>query len=180
MLLIQNKKYGYRDMAALSFKVAPVYSTVYAVKLIIDALTPTLSIFVTANFLNSAIAVYQNEAHISAVYLPVGLLIGIMLYNTLSWVVMNFINSRRQISFRNKINPEMYMQIATLEFKHLENPKTMDLINRISWSFMWEVWGMYNQVLWVLVYLGQMNYDPLSQYGGQDHPAYLHCNRMLR
>ena len=147
---LHSKKFVYADMFLLSFKTSPMYSIIFAVKNIIDALIPTLSIFVTARFLDTAIAVYNNEAHISSVYGPVGFLAGIMLYTALIGVVMGLIDCNRNIYYRSKLVPEMLEKQAKLKYRHIENPKTADLINRVCPNYSGNVWGMYTQMITIV------------------------------
>ncbi len=142
-MLLKRKKYGYLDMIIMSFRISPFYSTIFAAKTILDALMPTFSIFITADFLNTAIAVFNKESDISAVYKPVMLLMAIMLYNSLIGMLMNFINCWRKIYFRRKLIPEMIEKCATLEYRYLENSKTADLINLVCPAFDDKVWDMF-------------------------------------
>ena len=149
-MLLKQKTYSFPDMLAMSFKTSPFYSVIFAAKIITDALLPTVSIFATADFLNAAIAVYNNEAGLSAVYRPVALLAGIMVYNSIIGVIMNFIECKRNIYYRQKLTPEMLEKHAKLEYRHIENPKTADLINRVCPNFDKNVWGMYSGILEII------------------------------
>lgn len=70
-MIIEKKKYGFLDMVLIPFKVSPMYSIIFAIKYIADALMPTLSIFATASFINNAIMVYNGETSLSSVYLSI-------------------------------------------------------------------------------------------------------------
>ena len=134
-------------MLTMSFKSSPVYSIIFAIKNIVDALLPTLSIFITADFLNTAISIFNNETDISSVYRPVAFLAGIMLYYSLIGVLMNLIDCSRNIHYRAKLVPEMLAKRARLEYRHIENPKTADLINRVCPPFAANVWDMYIRIM---------------------------------
>ena len=146
-MLLKHKKYDFPDMITMSFKTSPFYSVIFAAKYIADALIPVASIFITANFINSAMAVYDKQADISSVYIPVALLTAIMVYNTTIGTIMNFIECKRNIYFRKKLIPEMLEKQAKLEYRHIENPDIADLIERVCPKFSDNVWGMYSQVL---------------------------------
>jgi len=146
-MLLKQKIYGFPDMVALPFKTSPFYSLIFAAKYIADAIIPVCSIFITADFINSAMAVYNKQADISAVYLPVALLAAIMVYNTTIGTAMNFIDCKRNICFRRKLAPEILEKQAKLEYRHIENPETADLIFRVCPKFAENVWDMYSQVL---------------------------------
>jgi ABC-type multidrug transport system fused ATPase/permease subunit len=131
----------------MSFKTSPFYSLIFTAKYITDALIPTFSIFITANFINSAMALYNKQSDISSVYIPVALMAAIMVYNTVIGTIMNFIDCKRNIYFRKKLVPEILEKQAKLEYRHIENPDTADLIKRVCPDFNKNVWDMYSQIL---------------------------------
>ncbi|MCL2159772.1 MAG: ABC transporter ATP-binding protein/permease, partial [Oscillospiraceae bacterium] len=146
-MILKQKKYAYPDMVAMSITTSPLYSALFAAKYIADALIPVFSIFITASFINSALAVYNKKADISSVYMPVVLLAAIMAYNATINTLMNFIECKRSIHFRKKLMPEMLEKQAKLEYRHIEDPETADLIERVCPKFYAHVWDMYSQVL---------------------------------
>jgi ATP-binding cassette subfamily B protein len=146
-MTLKQKNYGYADMITMSFRTSWFYSLVFTAKYITDALIPVISIFITANFLNSAMAVYNKQADISSVYMPVALLTAIILYNSVIGTLMNFIECKRSIYFRRKLASAMLEKQAKLEYRHIENPETADLIERICPDFSGNVWNMYSQIL---------------------------------
>ena len=146
-MILKQKRYGYPDMITMSFKTSPFYSLIFTAKYIADALIPVFAIFITANFINSAIAVYNKQADISSVYIPVALLASIIVYNTMIGNVMGFIECRRNIYFRKRLAPEMLEKRAKLEYRHIENTDTADLIERVCPSFTENVWDAYSLIL---------------------------------
>lgn len=165
-MLLEQKKYKYFDMVALSFKTSPFYTIMFAIRSIMDALIPTLSIFVTADFINTAIAVFNGESHISSAYGSMTLLIVIALYNSLINVIMNVLNSRRQIYFRRKLLPEMTERQAKLAYRYIENSETADLLHRVCPHFHEMVWEMYMCVLYfiyLILYVGGIIFTLFTQ-----------------
>ena len=165
-MLLKRKEYGLLDMITMSFRVSPFYSLIFALHRILNALLPTFSIFITANFLSAVIAVYNNEAEITSVYRPILYMMGIVAYNLINGNVMNFFDCRRSIFYRNKLIPEMYNKHARLEYRHIENPETADLVNRVSPPFDSNIWAMYIQVLNLLnlvVFIMGINITLISQ-----------------
>lgn len=75
---------------------------------------PVFSIYITADFIETAIALYNNDSVQSEVYRSVVLLMAIILYNSLIDAVMNAINSRRKILFFRRLFPEMVEKRAKL------------------------------------------------------------------
>ena len=146
-MLLTKKKYGIPDMIILPFKVSPFYSSVFAVQRVVSGLMPTFTIFATAKFINTATAILNKEAELEDIYVPIALLAGIMLYWTVIGVLMEFVNCRANIVFRNKLRPEMAEKRARLEYRHIEDQKTADLINRVCPVIDATVKDMYMRVL---------------------------------
>ena len=149
-MTLTKKTYSYADMLMLSFKTSPLYSCIWLVHNIVSALLPTLAIFVTARFINSAIAVYNQEAEMQAVYLSVALLLTIMGYNYLSGIALNLLGSKRQIFYRRKLIPEMIQHRANLHYRHVKNPASRNLIRRIYGPFEWDDEGPFDHVVWTM------------------------------
>lgn len=169
-MLLMKKKYGFPDMITMSFKVSPMYSIIFAIKAIVDSLMPTLSIFIMASFINRTIMVFNTKGSLSSVYISVAQIMGIMIYSTLINPLMSFVDCRRNIYFRNKLVPEMLEKRARLEYRHIENPETAELIKRICPNtnivydggminsyehqfFQNNVWEMYTNILNVIEFI---------------------------
>ena len=130
-MLLTKKKYGIPDMVVLPFKVSPFYSAVFAVQRIVSGLMPTFMIFATAKFINTATAILNKEAELRDIYVPIALLAGIMFYQAVIGVLMEFVNCRTNIVFRKRLRPEMVEKRARLEYRHIEDQDTADLISRV-------------------------------------------------
>lgn len=144
---LKQKKYGIIDMIILSFKTSPFHLIFFVAKSLLDSLLPMLSIFVTSNFINTAIAVYNKEVPLAKVYGSIALLVCIMIYTVLFGVVMNFQSTKRTIFYRRKLSPIMLEKIAKLEYRYIENQETADLINRVCPVFPDGVWDMFCAVI---------------------------------
>ena len=147
-MILDKKNYSYLHMITLNFKTSPLYSCIWLVQNIISALLPTLSIFITAHFITTAISVYHQEAPISAVYISVGLLLAIILYNYISGIVLSLLNSKRSILYRSKLIPEMVHHRANMHYRHMENTDSHDLFTRLMGPFGWGSDGPFDEVLW--------------------------------
>lgn len=146
MILIK-KKYGIPDMVLLPFRVSPFYSVIFALQRIVSGLLPALQIFVTADFVNTAIAILNNKAEMQEIYVPIALLAAMMAYSVVIGALMEFVNCRANIYYRKKLRPEMVEKRARLEYRHIEDQKTADLINRVCPVIDVNVREMYSRVL---------------------------------
>lgn len=149
-MILNKKQYGILDMITLSFKVSPFFSILFAVQRLLNALIPTLQIFVTAHFINAAMAVLNRTAGVESVYIPILFLAGIMLYYALIGAFMNFADCRANIHYRRKLRPEMIEKRARLEYRHIENQKTADLIGRVCPAIDSNIRQMYARILDVM------------------------------
>lgn len=149
-MILKQKKYNYLDMVTMSFKISPFYSIIFAIKVIADALLPTFTIFVTANFINTAIEIFEKSANISAIYKPIAFFAGIMIYQAFINVVVSLIDCKRSIYYRRIIAPEILEKYARLDYRYIENPESADLINRVYLPFEGNVWNMYTHVLSII------------------------------
>ncbi|MDR2597589.1 MAG: ABC transporter ATP-binding protein/permease [Treponema sp.] len=144
---LNARKYGMPDMFTLSFLASPLYSSLTAIKRLINALIPTLNIFITAAFVNTALDILANRASRQAIYGPIALILSVTAYNILSGAADNFIVCRWMILLRRKLRPLMVKKVAKLEYKHIENAKTADLITRVAPTFDTQVREMYQRIM---------------------------------
>jgi len=145
-MVFKRKTYGYADMVSLSFRTSWFYTSIFGLNSVIRALIPTAMIFVTAAFIDTAILVFQGERLASAVYLPMGLLAGLWLYDRVMAVVLSLLEANRLIYYRKKLVPEMVAYRTSLAYKHMEHPDTWDLIHRVFPFIENRIWNIYGQV----------------------------------
>lgn len=141
------RPYAIPDMITLSFRASPFYSLVLLLLAVVGALIPTLNIYVTASFVNTALAVLDGSAARAAIYGPIAWIMAMMVYNIVSDVMKSFLDCRQIILYRNRLRPVMVKQVAALEYRHIENTKTADLITRVAPTFDTQVREMYNRIL---------------------------------
>lgn len=151
-MFLEKKKYSVIDMITLPFKVSPFYSLIFAAQRILSALVPTFTIYVTAWFVNDAMSILKGSAGLEDIRLPILLLAAMMAYNVVIGVLMNFVGCKATIYYRKKLRPEMLEKRARLEYRHIENHDTADLIKRVCPSFDTNVKDMYSRILDVVEY----------------------------
>jgi ATP-binding cassette subfamily B protein len=135
------------DMAGLSFRAAPLYSSLTALRRLISALVPTLSIFITASFVNTALDILAGRAARQQIYGPIAFILAMTAYYILSGAAENFIICRWSLLLRSRLRPLMVDKTAKLEYKHIENSKTADLISRVAPTFDTQVREMYERIM---------------------------------
>ena len=141
------RKYSLLDMIGLSFRAAPLYSSLTAVRRLISAFIPTLNIFVTADFVNTALDILAKRTARQAIYAPIALIMAMTAYHILSGAAESFIVCRWSLLLRGRLRPLMINKVSKLEYKHIENSKTADLIARVAPAFDTQAREMYQRIM---------------------------------
>ncbi|MCL1794675.1 MAG: ABC transporter ATP-binding protein/permease [Oscillospiraceae bacterium] len=152
-MILKQKKYGFIDMVVLPVKTSPLFSAIQFVYMVLGGLFPMFTVFITASFLNAAAAVYNGSADMSAVMKPAVFYALMMLYNSGINTVMDLVNCRATIKFRKKLMPLITEKQAKLEYRHMENAETLNLIDRVCPKFSEKVQEMYMHIVKVSSYL---------------------------
>jgi ATP-binding cassette subfamily B protein len=146
--ILQKREYKGRDLVLLMCRASPLYSAVAIIYRLIGAAIPTLTIVATAGFINAALAVMAGTRGLGAIALPIGGLIVVKFFQTLMNVIMEYINCRRKIYFRRALRPMIIARVAALEYHHIENPDTADLISRVTPVFDTEIVECFESVVY--------------------------------
>jgi ATP-binding cassette subfamily B protein len=134
--ILEARAYKFRDMVLLFFRVSPFYWMISVVNRLLGAAKPTITIFATAAFIEAALAVGKGEKPLEAVYLPIVVLMGVMVYATLVQnLLMRYLTVRGLIYGRNILMPQLLSRVAQLEYRHIENQDSADLIRRVTDGF---------------------------------------------
>ncbi len=140
----ENKKkdYGYFDLPAkkwtlfdcvcLTVKAAPVVLAVSFLIRILLALTPSISIFTTASFVDTAIAILSGNADKSEIFVPLGGMFAVAIIPQLLWTVEFYVQNNNLPKVRYVIEEAFLRKRARLKYEHIENSATHDLIGRAS------------------------------------------------
>jgi len=146
-MLLTVRKYSMPDMIGLSFRATPLYSSLTALRRLITAFIPTLNIFVTAAYVNTALDILAGRAVRQAIYGPIALVMAMAAYYILYGAVERFMICRWSLLLRSRLRPLMINKVAKLEYKHIENSKTADLIARVAPAFDTQVREMYQRIM---------------------------------
>lgn len=133
-MLFAKKKINYMTLVFLYFKAAPIAVTYKILMTFVNALTPTLTIFITAMFIDSALATVVDRSQLNRVYLPLILLIVLSLYDYLTGVIGNLANVRAMNKLRVMLVLAFADKKAKLKFKYYENQESLDLIKRAEFD----------------------------------------------
>jgi len=146
-MTLQKRKYGIFDLVGLAFKVAPFWAVILLIQQLLGALMPALTVLVTADFIDTALAIVTNEQAGSTLYAPMFALGGILLYQWVIADVQKYIDSRILIATRRTFRVAIVEKRARLAYRHIEDQDTYDLIKQVTDPSDTQIIEMFNQTI---------------------------------
>lgn len=132
-VIFTKKTYKAFDVLYLVFHASPVYTVLRAILLIIFTTVPTtVMALVTASFVNTAKDILQGTCPYDDIYLPLILLLVTLAVITIINSVIQLTTSRINLDLQRKLKPAILEIHAALDFKHIENSESWELISRVS------------------------------------------------
>jgi ATP-binding cassette subfamily B protein len=127
-----KKPYKAPDVLKLAFRASPVCAAVKVLLNFVQALMPTAATaLATANFIDTATAVLQGGRPRGDITIPLILLLLVLGIFTTIGSVSQLLIARINLSLQRKLKPEMVKIHAALDFKHIENAESWELISRV-------------------------------------------------
>jgi len=115
------------------FRASPIGLFLLALFTAASALMPTAAMaLATAHFVDTAMAVLQNLQPRGDIYIPLFLLIFIMGINTTTGAAIELVNARIRLNLTRKLNRVMVEKHAALDYKHIENNDSWEIIFRVT------------------------------------------------
>lgn len=126
------KKLVYPNVVSMVFRMSPLYTAFRIILTIISGLVSSgflaLSI---ANFIDKALVVIENGGDKSQVYQALFFLLVVFgLFETMQ-AVCKMIDTKIRFDIAKKIEPVLVKTQASLEYEHIENEKSWELITRV-------------------------------------------------
>lgn len=117
----------------LTFKISPLYSSIYVILTIIKAVTSTLiTTLVTAEFVDTATKILQTRESQNSIWKPLIMLLLILLIVNVINTVLSLVKTLLSFCIEKKYKPLIVKMQAEIDFKHLENKDSWELISRVS------------------------------------------------
>lgn len=129
--MIMKREYRFLDILYFPFRCASVHAITLLIFTILNGVTPIMQVIVMARIINTTIAVVENGESISNVYLPTFFMLLLIGYQWMSEGLAKFSQSKVSLSVRASFRTIVTEKIAKLNYKHVENDGTWDLIKRI-------------------------------------------------
>jgi len=154
--MIIDKKINYLQALKIPFRAAPFETTIQQIdNLILFAIAP-LNILVTAYFINTALDVVTHGYDASSIILPLIVMVVFRLYGYIREPLMELLTTRLIIKLRLALYVPFLEKRARLEFKHLENTETADLLDRVWQNPEGQISDMLGNLQNFLLMLGQI------------------------
>lgn len=129
--ILKDKKYNYLDFISIPFSICPKTMLVKMIYSIINAFIPAISVYITANFVDSVIAYFsgnEKERFISQLFM----LIGIVAFQYLNKYFIQYFNKRFEFEMTKSINVGIIEKKSKLHYMYIENSESWNLLSRIS------------------------------------------------
>jgi len=149
-MIFTKRKYTPVDLVRLLFRFAPVHTVILMCRDVIGAFMPTFRVIVTAGFIDTSVSIAKGETELSKVYIYVILIIAVIVYEKLIGVAMSFVNVTLENRLRLNARTEMINRRAYLDYKHIENQETQDLINRVTGNINGKIQEMFGNTMGIV------------------------------
>lgn len=128
---LQAKKYTLWDTVVIPTKISPVYSGIMILNNIMMGLIPAIQVTVLASFIDTAIAIFQDQAKYEEIFVTLLGLLGIVAYTNVQQTIMGLIRSKFSMRLTEKYHLQIVERRAELKYEHIENNEVWDLMNRV-------------------------------------------------
>ena len=122
---------SYAKALAIPFRIAPFHTILILLSNLISLLLAPVSVLVTAYFIDTALAVVNDGKPASLIVMPLIFIAAFSVYEYMLWPLINMVGRRQNIKTRLALRPQLIEKRVKLEYKHIENTKTLDLLSRV-------------------------------------------------
>ncbi|MCL2188939.1 MAG: ABC transporter ATP-binding protein/permease [Defluviitaleaceae bacterium] len=149
-----SRKLTYIRALLLPFRVTPVYTLLSILRDVINLAIAPVSVLVTAYFIDTALLVVGEGLSASRIVLPLVALGVFQLYGYIVWPLFHLTGTKAWMKATLKMRVPLVEKRARLEYKHLENTETVDLLNRVWENPEHQIIGMLQTMQGFVVLLG--------------------------
>lgn len=130
--MFKRKKYTILDGITLCFEAAPAATVLVTLLALLTGLFPMLQILATSRFIDTALAVVQGVQPFSDIWTPIFLVALAVAYQWLSDLLITLTGYRIRYRLRERFRAFVIDKATRLQYHHIENPDTWDLISRVT------------------------------------------------
>lgn len=130
--MFDNRNFSLIDYLTVTFKISPAMVILRILDKLIHAFMPTVQMLATAAFVDTAIAIFNGQAVVGDIYPALIILGAIAFYAHSGKTFMTYVVDWHNIQFSKVIEPAVLNKRARLEYRHIEDNDSWELINRVS------------------------------------------------
>ena len=146
-MTLQPKKYKLVDCALMVIRCSPLFAAFEILFTVITSLIPSITVFTTASFVDTAISVFNGNAQRTAIIPPLLAIIILSVYNHLSGTLSSLIYMRLQRDLFEKIQTVFMEKQAKLKYRYIESSEAQDTIRRVFNDPAGKILNRYSGVL---------------------------------
>lgn len=146
-MVLKQKKYTTFDFLSIPIKNAPTFCILIIINKIINAFLPSLQVLVTAQFVDTAINIFNKSQNKNDIFLPLFLIMAIIAYQYLSGTLINIVSLKMSMQLNEIFRAAVVRKRSKLEYRHVENNETWDLINRTCKEPIEKITGGFNNLM---------------------------------
>jgi ABC-type multidrug transport system fused ATPase/permease subunit len=132
LYILNKKKYNLIDALIIPFIISPFHITLVVLYNIFTALIPTVYIVAVGGFIDKAIEIVKEGSDKKLLFPS---LIFLMVLIAVPWLIdrlMSFVQARIYFNMTEQFKAVIIKKRANIEYRHIENPNTLNLIDRIT------------------------------------------------
>jgi ATP-binding cassette subfamily B protein len=129
---IERRDYRLRDFIKIPIAFSPRAAALRVIDMFIYASIPALMVLATAGFIDTAIDIFNGHSATRQIVVP---LLGILLltaYQYISFSIMDLAKAKMDAHMSEAFRAAVTEKRAMLEYRHVENNDTWDLIERVG------------------------------------------------
>lgn len=156
---MKDKRYTLLDFLVIPLKITPLWTVIRILNEVISGLIPAAQVIVLAQFVDTALAIFDGKAEIQEIY---KCLLGVLLiiaYMNIQVTLMNIVTNRFNIKLRESFQVDLMAHRAKLHYQHIEENDTWDLIKRVCDDAVGKLTGGFSillQALNMIVNIGSL------------------------
>lgn len=126
-----NKKFNFFRAIQVNFVLSPVASIILLIETVISGIVPTLQILAFADLIHAAAKISSEKSSVGDIVFPLAAVILLLAYQLLVPSLTHLVKRSHSNHVQKRFSVEAIEKCAVLEYRHIEDPDTLDLISRI-------------------------------------------------
>ena len=132
-MFFTNKAYKTFGPLRLAFSASPAGAALHVLLSVVQAVSPTAFMaLATAGFVDTAAAILRGALPGGDIYAPLLFLVLVICVNTAIGSVVSLVNARIRLSLQHRLLPANVRIAASMNYKHIENADSWELISRVT------------------------------------------------